>query len=250
MAMAISIGPEGVRYRPGIGWCAFGKILSDEPLNDMPSIEVHVDGTFAARDEAKPPRDGGHHSFEIPLPPQFTYQSTATLSLQTSGAEQATLSAEFPSVVGSFDTVDRLLVKGWACLTKASAQKAVVQLLADNVVVEKAIADGFRADVRDAGFGDGYFGYVMIIPLEVCDGLPHELSVNVANIGQVLTPRHPFRVSRLALSTEVRRLYEQMTDATSVVERVAELLQRASDSMPKVDEPQDDLWVLANAAKK
>ncbi len=55
---------------------------------------------------------------------------------------------------------------GWAFEPARPEQRPLVRVLLDGVVALTARADEFRQDLRDAGIGDGGFGFTVALPRE------------------------------------------------------------------------------------
>ena len=56
---------------------------------------------------------------------------------------------------------------GWAWYPDAPERRAEVEILADGEVIGTATASQYRADVAEAGIGDGYYGFSLALPLPV-----------------------------------------------------------------------------------
>ena len=68
-------------------------------------------------------------------------------------------------------------VEGWAFDGDTPAARVRVRVRVDGRVVADAIADRFREDVRDAGFGDGFSGYSVPLFGRMSPNVPHRVVV-------------------------------------------------------------------------
>lgn len=62
---------------------------------------------------------------------------------------------------GFTEAITRHVARGWARDPAEPARRVVVRAVAQGRVIGEAVADLFRGDVRDAGFGDGNCGFVI-----------------------------------------------------------------------------------------
>ena len=87
---------------------------------------------------------------------------------------------------GFIDSVMSGAVAGW--LVRAGDPSPLdVELLVDGVPAGTGIADGFRDDVKQAGFGTGHHAFRLTIPPAFLDGEPHGVQVRVLGDTFVLT---------------------------------------------------------------
>ena len=61
--------------------------------------------------------------------------------------------------IGYVDRIDRAVISGWACDTRDLSRAVAIEAVASNGRRTVTIADTFRADVKDAGYGDGNHGF-------------------------------------------------------------------------------------------
>ena len=61
--------------------------------------------------------------------------------------------------IGYLDKVGAGMVQGWACHVPEISRRLVVRLYLDDQFVAEGVADQQRDDVRDAGHGDGQYGF-------------------------------------------------------------------------------------------
>ncbi len=75
-----------------------------------------------------------------------------------------------PSHEGHLDYCDGDSVVGWARDPRRPASPVDVELFLDGVPIARTTANIFREDLRQAGIGDGFHGFVVVLPLfEVCE---------------------------------------------------------------------------------
>ena len=75
------------------------------------------------------------------------------------GAAQAHLSPATRRFVGNIDLFDQHTIAGWAADTNAPSAPLSVDVYIDDRLQATLTADGFRQDLKDAGYGDGRKGF-------------------------------------------------------------------------------------------
>ena len=80
--------------------------------------------------------------------------------------------------IGHLDDVVDGVVRGWAAEQGSSAPVSV-ELLIDDVVRTRGVADAFRADLAQNGIGSGFHAFRILVPIEI--GEDAILSVRVAD---------------------------------------------------------------------
>jgi SAM-dependent methyltransferase len=75
------------------------------------------------------------------------------------GAAQAHLSPATRRFVGNIDLFDQHTIAGWAADTNAPSAPLGVDVYIDDRLQATLTADGFRQDLKDAGYGDGRKGF-------------------------------------------------------------------------------------------
>lgn len=78
---------------------------------------------------------------------------------------------------GYIDFVEERAVRGWCC-ANSGGQPVTVALYVDGRQVSTALADEFRADLREAGIGDGRYGFTLRMP-KISAAADPELEVKV-----------------------------------------------------------------------
>ena len=69
-----------------------------------------------------------------------------------------------PGYVGYIDEIGAGSVQGWAAFGPAPARRLTVRLYLDDRLVAEGVAERERNDVRDAGHGDGRYGFELPVP--------------------------------------------------------------------------------------
>lgn len=89
---------------------------------------------------------------------------------------------------GSFDGFEGRYVIGWARDPVNGELPVAVDIVADNRSVPGGVADLYRGDLAEAGIGQGKHAFRVALPIELCDGEPHEIGVRVGQHGVLLQP--------------------------------------------------------------
>ena len=246
------VGADGAIH----GWCW----SPDEPKARR-VLALLVDGQEAARLTADQKRDDlvsagvgdGAHAFVYVLPPQamrpgakaeVTLLDVATR--QRIGApvgvrwHAAAPNAEPPPMLsGSLDRVSRDgWVSGWCWFPEKPDLHAELTVLIDAVPVGHLIADTFRADLHQAGIGDGRHGFSFALPYaSLAEQGTLTVTVQERRSGRTLGEPITMRLGRMAaaeeriqeLERQVRLLQGQITaqqtaDAAAAEERSARAL--------------------------
>jgi tetratricopeptide (TPR) repeat protein len=94
--------------------------------------------------------------------------------------------AQLPKLEGHFDGIANNHAQGWLYSPDAPRTRLEVELVCEDKVVARGIANGLRQALLDAGIGDGKHGFSIPLPASICDGNPHSLVIREAYTGQVL----------------------------------------------------------------
>lgn len=78
---------------------------------------------------------------------------------------------------GHIDGCDGLVVHGWACDTSTLDIPIVLDVVVDDEIVLRILADRFRPDLKAKGYGNGRHGFFALLPDTICDGRRHAISV-------------------------------------------------------------------------
>ena len=185
---------EGVLERVGGGWAAGWVWMPAEPQRRL-TVEIVQNGQAVAAgvarlsrgDVAASGRGDGFHGFSIALTgdesgPMHARIANTEFQLPTATAETDAILA--PSH-GAVDQAFGLTVKGW-CWAPADPKRTLsVTALLDGQPIATAQADEFRADLANAGIGDGRHAFVLHLPLTLADGQTHSITLQ-AEDGRVL----------------------------------------------------------------
>lgn len=105
-----------------------------------------------------------------------------------------------------FGHIDELgeCIRGW--VSDGTGHRLRVVCRIDGAWQAEAVADQFRADVRDAGFGDGYSEFSLRVPEALCDGQERGLEILVPERAGWMLPGCPMRVVLGMPEASVRRV--------------------------------------------
>ncbi|MGV3531413.1 MAG: MBOAT family O-acyltransferase, partial [Chthoniobacteraceae bacterium] len=84
------------------------------------------------------------------------------------------------------EVVDCESVSGWAWDSATPNKPLVVDIYVDGTLAETFVADQFREELKDRGFGDARHGFEWKIPDWIKDGNPHSIGLRVTESGRVL----------------------------------------------------------------
>jgi hypothetical protein len=82
------------------------------------------------------------------------------------------------------------VIGGWAYDSSKPDTPISVEIYDGSVFLVSLVANTFRADLRDAGKGNGNHSFVFTPPAQLKDGKPHQISIRIAgtSIGLQGTP--------------------------------------------------------------
>ncbi len=90
-----------------------------------------------------------------------------------------------PLFQGFVDSVADGSAAGWIARAGDTAPLEV-ELLIDGAPSGSGLADGYREDVQQAGFGTGHHAFRLPVPPAFFDGEPHEVSIHIPSTGYIL----------------------------------------------------------------
>jgi hypothetical protein len=134
----------------------------------------------------------GNYGFKIPIPNTLKdgkpHQITARLNgiNYTVQGSPKTLTCAVPQYYGNFDIADCNQIVGWVWDKSYPDMALTVELYEGSTVYGTALANTYRENVKNAGYGTGNYGFVMPMPASLKDGKPHQLSVRVKGANYVL----------------------------------------------------------------
>lgn len=89
-------------------------------------------------------------------------------------------------VVGSLDAVDDGWARGWAQQPGDSLRPQRIEVWVDDELAAEGVADAFRADLLQAGIGDGRVAFEIPLPSRLRDGQPHRVEAREGTSAVVL----------------------------------------------------------------
>jgi glycosyltransferase involved in cell wall biosynthesis len=102
---------------------------------------------------------------------------------------------------GCVDRADAEIIAGWAWLPAHPGTKVYLEVVIDGELIAELVANRYRADLQDAGYGDGYYSFELRLPRPLNPFSSHEIIVRRAVDGEPL--------SAPAIILPVRRLDER-----------------------------------------
>jgi len=91
------------------------------------------------------------------------------------------------SSIGYYDGCAEGSIFGWTFDEGTPGEAIAVELIIDGHSISKTLADEFRQDLADLGFGAGYHGFHFSVPLHLRDGQPHGVILRSGTNGHMLT---------------------------------------------------------------
>lgn len=196
---------DGVLY----GWCRL------ENDGQHCHVIVHVDGVQVATGIANRLRPDlveagyahGRSGFAIPLPETVCDGAYHTVRVFEELTKYEILNGEpvrrlpaltqrhirHVSIMGHVDRVENCVLFGW-CHLEDDQHRCHVVVHVDGLEVATGIADIFRQDLVEAGYGDGWSGFAVPLPEEVCDGAYHTVRVTERLSGYELPEGEPVQL--------------------------------------------------------
>lgn len=100
------------------------------------------------------------------------------------GSEPATV---LPApLTGYLDAVEPGRITGWACNPDALDERVRIAILDNGVVIAELLADRYRADLADAGMGDGRYAFALTLPQPLDPLVRHVVQARRAGDGREL----------------------------------------------------------------
>ena len=84
-------------------------------------------------------------------------------------------------IEGDHDAADRKRIAGWAYDRQAPERRAGVVVLCNGAVIARVIADGYRADLKEAGIGDGRHAFDLLLDDRLALEWRHEIELRNAD---------------------------------------------------------------------
>lgn len=195
-----------------------GSLLAPAGQSFSLTIEVLVDTLLCASTSIGTEEivsDQNHHAinkieFSIPLPAEALDGNQHVLDLRIKeldyilpGSSYAYIYREFAdigesayedrqslSLIGNFDEIYNGRARGWAYNHNEPSQQLVLELYVDANLSRVIVADDFRPDLLQAGFGNGKHGFDIQLPKTIYDGKLHEVNVVVSG-AKIPLPNSP-----------------------------------------------------------
>jgi glycosyltransferase involved in cell wall biosynthesis len=154
---------------------AIGQVIADQYRADLEDADI----------------GDGRHGFLLTLSdilaPGVSYAITA--ARQSDGAPIDPFPVVLPAVaeppatpptigklIGNLDTVSRTRVDGWAIDELNTARQVGLAISANGQVIGQVLANRYREDLEQAGYGDGHHGFTLTFP-ELSPIVAHELRI-------------------------------------------------------------------------
>lgn len=170
------------------------EVSADEPRNDLRDARVG-DGTHGIRWRAPNRwRDGASHRLHLRCPrtgaplegtPVDVVFGLPEFELPPASAAEA-MAGE---IQGRLDGFSGEVVTGWAYDPANPLSRVTVELVWENRVISRAVANVRRADLQDKGLGDGACGFAVRVPVAVLRTSRAALLLRVAGSAAVLCER-------------------------------------------------------------
>jgi O-antigen biosynthesis protein len=156
-----------------------------QPLERL-SLKIFFDDVEVAtitadrfREDLKVAKKGdGYHAFEWIPDPELLPPGGCLVSIRQPGTNApltrakplilqfdqapARVAATAAEVVGSIDQAEPYRISGWAFYSHRPTERVVVELLFNGTSLATVRCDGFRQDLKDAGFGDGRHAFTWV----------------------------------------------------------------------------------------
>jgi GT2 family glycosyltransferase/glycosyltransferase involved in cell wall biosynthesis len=96
-------------------------------------------------------------------------------------------------LIGFIDAMSTDLIRGWAWDATTPNEPIAIEVLDGETIVLKLMADLYRPDLHEAGFGDGRHGFIIVTPGAIFTKSHHKLrirratdGVDLGNSGQII----------------------------------------------------------------
>ncbi|MCF0048415.1 T9SS type A sorting domain-containing protein, partial [Dyadobacter sp. LJ53] len=84
-----------------------------------------------------------------------------------------------PIYQGNFEAADCNFLKGWVWDKNNAGGAQIVELVEGSTVLATATANIYKADLKDGGYGTGYYGFSIAVPASLKNGQPRQLGIRV-----------------------------------------------------------------------
>ncbi|MCF0063854.1 T9SS C-terminal target domain-containing protein, partial [Dyadobacter sp. LJ419] len=148
----------------------------------------------------------GKYGFSFPLPTSLKNGQARQLSIRVQGttyilpnSPRSVTCAAPPQFAGKFETADCNSVQGWAWASNYPDSSFTVELMEGSTVYATGVAKVYRADLKAAGTGTGYYGFDIPLPSALKSGQARQLSVRIKGSTYVLPVTAPKSVTCAAI---------------------------------------------------
>jgi hypothetical protein len=133
----------------------------------------------------------GIYGFSMALPNALKDGKSHQLGIRVQGSTTVqgllrTITCAVNQYGGNFEYAGCNLIAGWAWDKNAPNSALTVELIEGSTVHATALANIYRENVKNAGFGTGNYGFSFALPASLKDGMAHVLSVRVQGSSTIL----------------------------------------------------------------
>jgi hypothetical protein len=170
-----------------------GLAFSVELLEGSTVLGTTVAGNY--RDDLKNGGIGtGKYGFSMALPASLKNDQPHQLNIRIKGSSYVipglprTVTCATPfQLSGQLEQADCGTVRGWAWASNYPDSAFTVELLEGSTLLATAVANTYRADLKNSGQGTGNYGFSIALPASIKNGQPHQLSVRIKGSSVVLS---------------------------------------------------------------
>src|SRR5579863_264331 len=174
------------------GWAADGSQLNspiDVDVDDGSTLIATVLANVFRQDLLNAGLGNGVHGYVIPTPAALKTGTTHTVTIKAGGTATVvggarTLSCPAPSFIGYLDSADCTQLVGWAWDGTQPNSPISVDVYDGTSFIASVLANTFRQDLKNAGFGNGSHGFVYTSPAFYTGG-SHTITIRY---GGTVTP--------------------------------------------------------------
>ncbi len=175
------------------GWAIAGTSTSGPrafALADGEQIVARFEANQFRKDLLDAGIGDGHHGFAVPVPAHLFDDQEHVFCIVSLGDDapipRVELRAKLPkadrdrgalAVEGHVDGLMGPFIVGWALHPELDAEPIAVEVFHRGVLVGRGLANEFRADLAEAGKGDGACGFRVALPIALLDGQEREFVV-------------------------------------------------------------------------
>ncbi|MHA4741421.1 T9SS type A sorting domain-containing protein [Dyadobacter sp. MSC1_007] len=165
----------------------------------------------------------GKYGFSLAVPASLKTGQARQLSVRVkgssyilSGSPRTITCAVMPQLSGNFEMADCNMVKGWVWAVNFPDSAFTVELLEGSTLLATAVANIYRADLKNAGKGTGNYGFSMALPASLKNGQPHQLSIRIKGSSNLLSgsPKTVTcsQVARIATIEEIETIPDKLQE--------------------------------------